>query len=453
MIFDSTGRVFWRIAWRNLVRNKRRHLLSGAALAFGFCGLILLGGYMLRMEQYLSVQSIYLNHTGHISIYKGGGLEKHLSAPSRYNISADEQRVLFGRLKRDEIEFVGKTLKGAALVGNGCSSFPVLITAVSSELQDRVQNHLMVKTHIPEIGQVIHGEGFWTRAQAANPINISPRLARDLEKSMVASEAPANRATHIIDCRAPDHKQQIAADPDVQLVSNSFFGGVAALDAEIAGHITTGFSLKDETSLMMPLESAQTFFQTDMITSVSIYLKDGVSASRFYKTIEPDMKELGFDTYLYDDPLVSQFYVGAMNFVYVMVGFFIFLVCSVVILSIVNALNISLLERKTEIATLRAIGYQPFTITQIFIRENFLLGLFSFGIGGLLAFGIKSAINAANWRFTIPGLADNLQFMLKPGLLFTFAVVVALMIVVEAATLAGCMRYMKQKITVLLAAA
>ncbi|MEQ1878984.1 MAG: FtsX-like permease family protein, partial [Bdellovibrionia bacterium] len=232
----------------------------------------------------------------------------------------------------------------------------------------------------------------------------------------------------------------------------SFYGGVAALDAEIAGHVTTGLTLKDETALLMPFESAQQFFQTDMATSLSVYLKDGGQTRSFIARLRSKLEGRGFDVYRYDNADVSQFYVGAMNFVYVMVGFFIVLVCGVVILSIVNALNISLLERKTEIATLRAIGYRPLTITEIFVRENLLLASASFAAGGVLAYTVKTGINAANWRFTVPGLADDLQFMLRPGLFFTSIVVVVLIAVVEAATLIGCMSYMKRKITDLLAA-
>ncbi|MEQ1879158.1 MAG: hypothetical protein ABL958_21145, partial [Bdellovibrionia bacterium] len=182
-----------------MARNKRRHILSGAALAFGFCGLILLGGYMIRMEKYLSVQSIYLNHTGHVSIYKTGGLEKHLSAPLKYNLTQDDQNELLAALSAEsEVEYVGKTLKGAGLVSNGCSSYPVLITAISRDFQIWARGHEMVRTHIPELSGVKHGDGFWVRPLETNPVNISPTLAALLDKTMVASEAPVAREPHLV---------------------------------------------------------------------------------------------------------------------------------------------------------------------------------------------------------------------------------------------------------------
>jgi len=43
----------WRLALRNLARNKRRNFATGMAIALGFAALLALGGYVNRVEKYL----------------------------------------------------------------------------------------------------------------------------------------------------------------------------------------------------------------------------------------------------------------------------------------------------------------------------------------------------------------------------------------------------------------
>ena len=39
----------WRIALRNLSRNRRRNLVTASAIALGYAGLVVLGGYATRV--------------------------------------------------------------------------------------------------------------------------------------------------------------------------------------------------------------------------------------------------------------------------------------------------------------------------------------------------------------------------------------------------------------------
>ncbi|MYD13696.1 MAG: hypothetical protein F4X00_08765, partial [Gemmatimonadetes bacterium] len=46
-------RLWWRIAWRNLGRNRRRTALTASALTFGFVASVLMIGYMHGMMEEL----------------------------------------------------------------------------------------------------------------------------------------------------------------------------------------------------------------------------------------------------------------------------------------------------------------------------------------------------------------------------------------------------------------
>ena len=64
----------WTVAARNLKRNRRRNLATVAAVALGFAGLIMIGGYGNRVEHFLRTNAVYLQHSGHVTVYDKGGL-------------------------------------------------------------------------------------------------------------------------------------------------------------------------------------------------------------------------------------------------------------------------------------------------------------------------------------------------------------------------------------------
>jgi putative ABC transport system permease protein len=72
--------------------------------------------------------------------------------------------------------------------------------------------------------------------------------------------------------------------------------------------------------------------------------------------------------------------------------------------SILNSTLISIAERQREIATFRVLGYQPFEVGQIFLRENFLINtlgaLLGLPLGYLMLYGM--AVQYQNDMFSMP---------------------------------------------------
>lgn len=411
---------FWKIAWRNLFRHGRRSLTTLLAVSFGFTGVVLLGGYMLRMDRYLATQGIYLNHTGHLSVYKKKGLDRALIDPSKHSLSPADQLAVTTAAHglSQKVAFIGKVIVGQGLVTNGCQSFPFLATGVEPETEQRVRQHPAVQTLIPELVQLVRGHGFWKPGAPDDTIIVTHALATLLNKPMLAGDPAENLAAMDVlttDCSNQIQKAQLAGHSGVQLLGTTFEGGLAAADARIAGHYSTGLSLSDDSGLMMPLAAAQRFFATDNVTSMAIYLGPGGLTPFAYRELRAALPADQFDVYPYFSEAVNPFYVGAMSFVYVMNLFFLILVCGVVVLSVVNALQITLIERRSEIGTLRAVGFRPRDVIALFLREIALLTAGGLITGGLAAHALSLAINHANLRFYIVGASSSLQFVLKPG--------------------------------------
>jgi putative ABC transport system permease protein len=112
-----------------------------------------------------------------------------------------------------------------------------------------------------------------------------------------------------------------------------------------------------------------------------------------------------------------------MPFLYSLVGFIGSLVLTVVVLSVLNSMTLSVLERGPEMGTFRALGYTRAQVLGIYVREAALLALLACGAGLTLALLVAGAVNGANIRFSPPGVAGTIQLLLTPTPLLCLALV------------------------------
>jgi putative ABC transport system permease protein len=116
--------------------------------------------------------------------------------------------------------------------------------------------------------------------------------------------------------------------------------------------------------------------------------------------------------YSFDDEAWNPYYVGSMNFLYVIGAFFIFLICGAVSLSVVNTTTMGILERLREIGTLRSLGFNPQRTIRLFVRENLLLSLLGIALGIGLSIATAIFVNHQNFRFHPPSTQGDIQFLL-----------------------------------------
>jgi len=440
-------KIFWRIAFRNLFRNGRRNLLTGSSIALGLVGICLLGGYILRMERYLATQSVYLNLNGHIVVYAEGGLDRHLADPQKYTLSPIQVAAVTS-FRDERIERIAPLLRAGGLVHNGCLSFPYsALAALPADIAWARQTP-NVNQYVRELALVNRGRGFWE--SAADSINVSPRLAQILGKEKVAGEEGAQALESIGDCSRD--KQKMAQDPSLQLLGSAFPGGIALADATLAGLVSSGMAFQDDTALLMPFPMAQMMYGTDRVTSLALFLHNENDIPAVMGALNAHLEKTGVkaDLYPFYDENISAFYVGGMQFNWVMLYLFLLLVCSVVGISISNSLYISLLERKAEFGTLRSLGFNQRAVGTLLLMESFFLLIFSFLPALIVTALLTTLMNSLSIRLTIPGLAGDIQFRLHVTPTFVLLVMALLSILVLLVTRVGGEKFLRRQILDLL---
>lgn len=392
--------LLWKLALNNLFRNRRRTLATLFTVCFGYVGLLLLAGFINYTEQSIRALTVYVNHGGHISIYKKGGLDGFFAKPAKFQIDpkllSDVQNILHEF--PEEIENVGTYLSGMGLLSNGQRSTPVLIRGIDPEIETYVKNHSIVREFLPELGIKDRSLDFaFFAKQNPDTISITDGLSELLG-------------------RAPPFDQLSEKERDLQLAAKAFTGDFNAVNAFLGPRHSTGMPYLEDISVIASLKSLQILLATDGVSSMSIYLKDVFGTHAFLRTLKKRFAEaqLPVDIYSFTDEDVGALYAGTMSFTYSMGFFYFILILGAVMLSIVNTITIGIIERTKEIGTLRAIGYLPGQLSLLLVRENFIISTFCVILGFVLAQIIAFIVNSAGFRFRPPGIADDIRFQLLP---------------------------------------
>lgn len=384
------------MAFRNLKRNLRRSLSTGIAMTAGFVGLILLAAYILRVQRGLEASTVYLNFKGHVSIFKKDSLDRFSTKPSKFVLNKDDQEKLAKLLVNytEDIDYTGDFLSGTGLLSYGARSTPFF--AIGFEPQVYYKSH----TH-PFLLK-------WAKDWIANKNSQHDEFLNNEDLISITLGMSDLLGLKKLTLQAPESEREI------QIAGKSYFGDLNVVNAHVGTYHSTGISLAEDTSLIAPLTVLQKLFETDGIQYRALYLKNSIWSSLIAKKLNADFNRQNFpyEAYSFSDERVSYFYVGTMGFLYVMGGFFVLLICSAVVLSIINSMTMGILERLKEIGTLRALGFSSKFITDLFVKEAFWLSLLSILFGISIASIISLIVNNLNIRFTPPGVAGDVQFML-----------------------------------------
>lgn len=405
----------WTFAFRNLFRNHRRTVATAAAVIAGFIGLLLLGGYIHRVEISLRTNSIYLFNKGHITIFKKGGLERFGTQPSKYQVTpemlAQIQTIL--QSKKNKIDWIGKTLTGAGIVSDGDRSVPFFATGV--DLQTLKNSFANQDVLTWAIDFLLPGTTGFVQALEANPhsISVTERLSDLLRKERPYSKLSEDESY-------------------VQLAGMTQYGDLNAVDVKLAVNHSTGSEMLEDSGLLASVETLQELYSLEGFHYIMVYLKDIRDLDQILVELNQNFEKNNFplQAYRFDLPAISPNYAGSMGFLYVMSGFFVFLICGAVALSIMNSLTMGIIERTREIGTFRAIGFTQQQIAVMMTQEALCLCLISAALGTFLSFVISFVVNAANIRFSPPGVTNSIQFILSPNLYLVFVVLLIFLLVV-----------------------
>ncbi|MCU7876578.1 MAG: FtsX-like permease family protein [Candidatus Thiodiazotropha sp. (ex Lucinoma borealis)] len=340
--------TYLSLATRNLLRNRRRTLITLITLIFGIATLTLLSalndGWLSQMKT-----NFILSYTGHLQIH-AKGFETSQNLNDRIK---DPEEV--SRLMQSYPEIIGWTQRirtsGLASVSGNSAGIQIMATDPEQE------------TWVTSMDQGVK-EGIWLRPGMSHDLLLGRTVAQNLGAEL------------------GDRVILMAQRLNGEMVSEVFF---------LRGILETGAPQIDRTLAVITLNSAQQWLQMDQtVTDIVIRADNHDNTDVLYRLFAQQLSDLKYEIMPWQelDPMVRQWleFSDAYGFV------ILFVVIILVLIEILNTMLISLHERQKELGVIVAIGTKRYQIFLMLLLEAVMLifigAILGYLAGSLLVFSV-----------------------------------------------------------------
>jgi len=379
------------LAWRNVTRNRRRSLLTGGILVFGFASFTLSAGFMAQSFQGLRDNTIR-SGLGHLQFADARAFTQSEDAPLQFGLT--NSAPIMARIAQDPaVRVVLPRLEFMGLITAKSRSVPFVGVGVDPQAEK-------AGTDIP----ATIGSGAWLDSHA-RAVVVGTGLARTLNVTV------------------GDGVTLLATTPD---------GTLNAVDAVVTGLADIHFKELNDRYLAVPLTLAQELLDAaDTVSKISVMLHTTGDEAEVAQRLSA---ALGGNLAVRTWEELAQFY-NQVKMLYIGIfGFMGIVLMVVVFLAAINATLMTVTERTREIGTLRALGARPRTILTNFVLEGAVLGLAASAAGTVLSLLIAAVLNASAIEMPPPpgatrGIPIHVNFFapayLGAALAMSFAAVIA----------------------------
>jgi putative ABC transport system permease protein len=354
--------LIFKIAFLNVIRNFRRSLITVLAITFGSVSLIVFGGFAEGMYDGLK-ESMIRSRLGHIQVYKNGYNEFGRLKPEAYMLNTEEtQKIISIVSKFEEVEIVTKRLNFSGLLSNGNNSIGVFGIGMEAEKEALLNSAV----------KIVDGDDLFPE---------------DADSALIGEGAAKSLGVKVGEV--------------LTLLSSTVDGTVNAVDLTIAGVMSTGTKEIDDRIVRANLPHIKNLLYTEDLTKVVLLLKKTEDTDLIRAKLAEEFKKAGLDLEFKTWSELAGFYHKVVKLFNNLFGFIKIVVMAIVVLGIANTMMMAVMERTSEIGTIRAMGNTRWGVLRLFLLEAVYLGL----IGGVL--GIVAGILAAK------GITAS-EFMMPP---------------------------------------
>ena len=355
--------LYAKLAVRNVFRNRRRTLITLAAMGFGAAAIIVFGGFVHSI--YFGVrESTIRSQVGHIQIYRKGYSEKGNLAPYDYLI-ADYPALREALQRLPHVQTVTARLGFSGLVSTGDTT-----------------------TAFVGAGVVPEGE-----------MNLSA-LAVIVDGNELASRDPRGVTLGVGLARAFGVKP----GDDLTLLTTTKAGAINALAVKVRGVWESGEKAYDDRFLRVGLPEAQRVLDLESgeVQSIVLLLDATENTGAVRADIERPIRERGLDLEIrtWDDLALRYHQVrelfGRIFAVLTLI------VSIMVVFGITNTMTMAIFERTREIGTVMALGTRRRGVVSMFVLEGVALGALGGLVGVVLGVVLARVVSAIGIQLPPP---------------------------------------------------
>ncbi len=356
-------RLFVLLALRNVFRDRTRTAVAILAIAAGCAALIVNGGVIFNIFRELREDAIRGRH-GHLQIYRRGYTEGHLRDPGRFLVPSDEADRAIALVRGlPHVEWVTRRREFSGMISRGDRYVAFVGIGVEPDQDPQFSRHMTFRA-----GRALSPDDPYG---IVGGIGLVQRF----------DGAPGTLLT---------------------LLTNSESGSLNAVDVTLRGVFEGGLKEYDDWTLKAPLRTVQELLVDDRTEQMVVLLDRTDNVAAVQTDIESAFAREGLDLEvkpwtqlaLFHNQVVSLFN-RELDVIKLIIG-------TIVILGIANTIGMSIVERRRELSTLRALGLEPRVVAGLLMTEALLTGLLGGAIGVVLGIVVAKLVTLVGITFPSP---------------------------------------------------
>jgi putative ABC transport system permease protein len=422
--------VLFKTAARNILRNSRRSLMTGSAVAAGAMAMLLFGGFVSYI--FAGLETSNVQRIGHLSVFRTGYFLFGSGNPSAYGIQ--DYRRAMELIAHDpaigpRVNVVTPTQSLVGIAGNFAdgneASKTFLGVGLVPSARDRMRQWDEHRT-----GQIraaddrlsdkdetrgLVGVGLARILGLCGPLHVSECPAAPTH---AASSGPSAKPRDDLVSLAEQETTSSTVKtkdgaPHLELLGATAGGAPNVVSLVVAGAESQGVRELDDNYIAMHLALAQQLVYgrgEHKATAIVLQLKHSADMPIVRARLKQLFAENHLDLEVRDFGELAPFYTQVVA-MFSTIFIFISLVMGVIVLfAVVNTMTMNVMERTNEIGTIRAMGVRRGRVRAQFILEGALIGAIGATSGALLGIGIAALVNAAGLNWIPPGNSAAVPF-------------------------------------------
>jgi putative ABC transport system permease protein len=410
-----------KIAFRNILRNRRRSLMTLLAIAVGGIAVVLFGEFVAFVK--VSLETNAVQKVGHLTVFRTGYFDYGAGNPAAYGI-ADYRQVT--RVIAEDpsiaprLNVITPTVSLSGIAGNFDidASKTFLGAGYVPSDRDRMRRwdeHGIRRPGVEDSSGLsdadetlgVVGVGLARVLGLCDKLAIADCPPRPSLASASASPAPASDLPSL----AAEGDGTVAAQsgaPRLDLLAATAGGAPNVMSMYVSRAEPQGARELDENVVLMNFSLAQKLLYgrgEHKAVGLVVQLHHTADIAPVRARLEQIFRDRGWDLEVRDFAEREPFYrqaVGMFNAIFL----FIALIMGVIVLfTVVNTMGMSVVERTNEIGTSRAMGVRRAGIRRLFVAEGAMLGALGATVGVLAGQALATLFNRMGATWTPPGQA------------------------------------------------
>ena len=433
--------LLFKIVLRNILRNRRRSIMTGSAIAAGSLALLLFGGFTSYIFSGLETGNVQRN--GHLTVFHSGYFLFGEGNPAAYGIS--QYRGVMSLIHDDPvlrpmINVMTPTQSVVGIAGNftgtvdASKTFMGIGVVPSDRDRMRAWDPYGTRAIDGADGRMADDEesGGLLGFGMARVLGLcGPLRLKDCPPAPATGEALEAKASgvnsEVLDLADRDTAGQPRAAqgvPQIQLLAATAGGAPNVVSLSVAGVEQQGVRELDDNYVIMDLPLAQQLVYgrgEHKVTGIVLQLTRThdmpAARARLAALITRHRLPLEIRDFSELNPFYGQvvrLFSGIFLFIALVMGM-------IVLFAVVNTMTMNVMERTNEIGTTRALGVRRQGIRRQFLMEGMLIGAIGAAIGSVLAIALSLAVNHAGLTWVPPGNANPIPLRVdvlgRPGLI------------------------------------